>query len=255
MSLRSTANASVPTDIADSGRLYAMYPRQGSESPVFGGFRVDPALKTIEAMMESEGLPQPNKISAPYEVPQFPIEQIEDKLKLHRHLSAIVERQTRYEPSETAADENDTKPFDLDETDYVPHYQRVFISGEETASVPVEDISKSSKLLVEALRLREKYMTWGMQNFPAMTSRFLREAGLEQPMGQTQRYAGACSDPKSLEVPLSLALLPCSPPQPVTLTLQSSSACHSYPAVLLSLSLLPCSPPQPSTLTLQSSSA
>lgn len=40
-------------------------------------------------MMESEDLPRPNKISAPYEVPQFPIEQIEDKLKLHRQLSAM----------------------------------------------------------------------------------------------------------------------------------------------------------------------
>ena len=28
-----------------------------------------------------------NEISAPYEVPQFPIEQIEDKLKLQRQLS------------------------------------------------------------------------------------------------------------------------------------------------------------------------
>lgn len=173
----------------------------GSESPVFGhgGFRVDPALQDIEAMMESEGSPRANKISAPYEVPQFPIEQIEDKLKLHRHLSAIVERQSRYEPSETAADENDAKTFDLDEADHTPHYQRVYISGEETASVPVEDISKSSKLLIEALRLREKYMAWAIQSFPTVTERFLREAGMEDPMGRSHKYSGACSDPKSLE--------------------------------------------------------
>lgn len=30
----------------------------------------------------------PNEISAPYEVPQFPIEQIEKKLQLQRHLNA-----------------------------------------------------------------------------------------------------------------------------------------------------------------------
>nr|XP_053633903.1 AMP deaminase 2-like [Cherax quadricarinatus] len=65
--------------------------------------------------------------------------------------------------------------------------------------MPVEDISKSSKLLIEALRLREKYMAWAVQSFPSVTARFLREAGMEDPMGQGLRYAGACSDPKSLE--------------------------------------------------------
>lgn len=30
----------------------------------------------------------PNEISAPYEIPQFPIEQIEKKLLLQRHLNA-----------------------------------------------------------------------------------------------------------------------------------------------------------------------
>lgn len=48
-----------------------------------------------------------------------------------------AERHSRYEPSETAVDENDTKTFELDETDYIPHYQRVFISGEESSSVSV----------------------------------------------------------------------------------------------------------------------
>ncbi|XP_071547699.1 AMP deaminase 2-like [Panulirus ornatus] len=194
--------------------------RRRSESPVFGheGFHVDTALKGIKVMMEVEDSPRPNKISAPYEVPQFPIEQIEDKLKLHRQLSAIaVERTSKYEPSETAVDEEDAKVFELDEADYTPHYQRVFISGEETASdnpetkrkylldnlitsVPVEDISKSCKLLIEALRLREKYMAWAIQSFPSVTARFLREAGTEDPMGYGQRYVGSCSDPKSLEV-------------------------------------------------------
>lgn len=31
--------------------------------------------------------PLPNEISAPYEVPQFPIEQIEKKLQIQRHLN------------------------------------------------------------------------------------------------------------------------------------------------------------------------
>lgn len=34
-----------------------------------------------------DGEPLPNEISAPYEVPQFPIEQIEKKLQIQRHLN------------------------------------------------------------------------------------------------------------------------------------------------------------------------
>lgn len=47
--------------------------------------------------MEAEDSPRPNKISAPYEVPQFPIEQIEDKLKFHRQLSAMYVFPVLYE--------------------------------------------------------------------------------------------------------------------------------------------------------------
>ncbi|KAK8745948.1 hypothetical protein OTU49_017195 [Cherax quadricarinatus] len=210
MSYRGEASLANSTREAD-GKLYTLYPRPGSESPVFihEGFSVDTALKDIEAMIEANDTPRPNKISAPYEVPQFPIEQIEDKLTFHRHLSVLaVERTSRFEPSETCLDDEDTKGFEVDETDSVPHYQRVFISGEESTrylldnlitNMPVEDISKSSKLLIEALRLREKYMAWAVQSFPSVTARFLREAGMEDPMGQGLRYAGACSDPKSLE--------------------------------------------------------
>ncbi|XP_047493300.1 AMP deaminase 2-like isoform X2 [Penaeus chinensis] len=194
--------------------LFALCPRPGSESPDFGrgpGFCVPKdALKDIEAiMMKTEDPDRPNEISAPYEVPQFPIEQIEDKLKLQRQLSArVAERTSRYEPSETALDEHEAPEFEVDEADYVPYYQRVFISGEETSSylldnlitnVPVEDITKSSKLLIEALRLREKYMAWTGQSFPSVTATFLREAGTEDPMSSSRRYHGACSDRKSLE--------------------------------------------------------
>ncbi|XP_042217847.1 AMP deaminase 2-like isoform X3 [Homarus americanus] len=211
MASRAAAQDNVDTEIDGMEDDFAIKRTEGSESPVFGhgGFRVDTALQDIEAIMEAEDSQRLNKISAPYEVPQFPIEQIEDKLKLQRQLSVMaVERAPRYEPSETAVDEEDEKGFDMDEMDYVPHYQRVFISGEETTryildnlitNMPVEDISKSSKLLTEALRLREKYMAWAVQNFPIVTTRYLRQAGVEDPMGGARQYAGACSDPKSLE--------------------------------------------------------
>lgn len=43
----------------------------------------------------------------------------------------------KYEASETAVDDSDEKVSDIDESDYTPHYQRVYISGEETTSVSV----------------------------------------------------------------------------------------------------------------------
>lgn len=52
----------------------------GSESPVFGheAGAVGGRLAALEL---------PNEISAPYEVPQFPIEQIEKKLLVQRQLA------------------------------------------------------------------------------------------------------------------------------------------------------------------------
>ena len=41
-----------------------------------------------------------------------------------------------YEPSETVADERE-RLDDIDQLDFVPHYQRVFISGEESTSVSI----------------------------------------------------------------------------------------------------------------------
>ena len=61
-----------------------------------------------------------NEISAPYEVPKFPIEQLESKLKDMKKTSVC--------PSGTnqVGDEDDF----VNET-FVPHFQRVNISGED----------------------------------------------------------------------------------------------------------------------------
>jgi len=58
----------------------------GSESPVFGiegGSSAAGASNNLR--LASHELP--NEISAPYEVPQFPIEQIEKKLLIQRQLT------------------------------------------------------------------------------------------------------------------------------------------------------------------------
>lgn len=49
-----------------------------------------PAMSTCGQVTTDTEAPDnlPNEISAPYEIPQFPIEQIEKKLLLQRHLNA-----------------------------------------------------------------------------------------------------------------------------------------------------------------------
>ncbi|XP_030745931.1 AMP deaminase 2 isoform X3 [Sitophilus oryzae] len=114
----------------------------------------------------------PNEISAPYEVPQFPIEQIEKKLQIQRQLNTKVleDRKTHYEPSVSGAPEVE----DLDEHDlYVPHFQRVSISGEDTSGVPLEDLERAAKLLIQALKIRKRYMKMSHQSFSSTAARFL----------------------------------------------------------------------------------
>lgn len=72
--------------------------------------------------------------------------------------------------AEIHPDEHDA----FDEHDFVPHFQRVSISGEDTSGVPLEDLEKASKLLQEALKLRERYMESSQQSFPQTTARFLK---------------------------------------------------------------------------------
>lgn len=129
-----------------------------------------------------------NEISAPYEAPQFPIEQIEDRLKLQRRFS---NRPLSQGVDATPDSVDSSGPVFVDPTEEVPHYQRVFVSGEETTSVPIEDISKSSKLLIEALSRREKYMVWSGQSFCITTERFLREAKTPDP--RLNRKSGGSS--------------------------------------------------------------
>nr|CAD7398462.1 unnamed protein product [Timema poppensis] len=73
----------------DGGMLYC------SESPTFHGGQTTFSVPkvTLEDGATSPGHHElPNEISAPYEVPQFPIEQIEKKLAIQRHISSRVRR-------------------------------------------------------------------------------------------------------------------------------------------------------------------
>ncbi|CAH0550694.1 unnamed protein product [Brassicogethes aeneus] len=134
----------------------------GNESPSFNN-----AASFSGAQQEL-----PNEISAPYEVPQFPIEQIEKKLAIQRQINykANEDKRSHYEPSVTG-------PIELEELDehdlYVPHFQRVSISGEDTSGVPLEDLERASKLLIQALKIRKRYMKMSYQSFSSTVARFL----------------------------------------------------------------------------------
>ncbi|XP_033205598.1 AMP deaminase 2 isoform X2 [Bombus vosnesenskii] len=153
--------------------------RDRSESPVFGleGGGTGAGGGTSLRLVPHE---LPNEISAPYEVPQFPIEQIEKKLLIQRQLTVkaakdLEERRSHYEPSLGPGVPDDVDHiFNLEENDFVPHFQRVSISGEDTSGVPLEDLQQASQMLVQALAIREKYMNNSKQSFPSITSRFLR---------------------------------------------------------------------------------
>lgn len=122
----------------------------------------------------------PNEISAPYEFPQFPIEQIENKLAKQRILrtKAALERGTLLEKGSS----DDVDIFS-DEGGKNSHhfsaYQRVSISGEDISGVSIEDRKMASAKLIEALHTRYKYMKMSRQSFPALTAKFLLNSKLE----------------------------------------------------------------------------
>ncbi|XP_016925556.2 AMP deaminase 2 isoform X3 [Drosophila suzukii] len=124
-----------------------------------------------------------NEISAPYEVPQFPIEQIEKKLQIQRHLNEKQATGPRPVPAaavlathrESSSSNEDREPtVNMDRIDADINFQRVSISGEDTSGVPLEDLERASTLLIEALRLRSHYMAMSDQSFPSTTARFLK---------------------------------------------------------------------------------
>ncbi|XP_067135225.1 AMP deaminase 2 isoform X2 [Centruroides vittatus] len=137
------------------------------------------AAETILEHTQKEVLS--NKISAPYEVPQFPIEVHETRNKIHKQISIRThedkkEKQTQEENLSLPVTPEETSKCFHEEHDFVHHFQRVSISGEDTSGVPLEDLQQASELLIQAIRLRERYMAFSNQSFPTLTSRFLRLA-------------------------------------------------------------------------------
>lgn len=64
-----------------------------------------------------------------------------------------------------------TCKYDL-EHEMNPNFQRVSISGEDTSGVPLDDLEHASKLLIDALKLRQRYMEMSQQTFPALIEKY-----------------------------------------------------------------------------------
>ena len=121
-----------------------------------------------------------NELSAPYEIPQFPIEQIQSKLQKVRADGGqkVVTKQTSLEPASPSqgsghgeASGGSEMCDEADLADIVSDFQRVKISGEDNTGVPVEDLAEASHLLVRALAIRERYMSASHQQFPTNVQR------------------------------------------------------------------------------------
>ncbi|KAI8128323.1 AMP deaminase 2 [Lucilia cuprina] len=141
----------------------------GSESPLANAAGQLP--KTPGAIDEnSSDDVLPNEISAPYEVPQFPIEQIEKKLQIQRQLNvrAMTDKHS------IQGDVTDDPAINFVEHELIPNFQRVSISGEDTSGVPLEDLERASTLIIQALEMRSRYMSISEQSFPTTTLRFLK---------------------------------------------------------------------------------
>lgn len=125
-------------------------------------------------LLGKEGESLGNELSAPYEIPQFPIEQIEQKLHRVRSDGPKLGKQISVDsPSPTVGGwvEGEEEEDDVDLSELIPDFQRVKISGEDNTGVPVEDLLTASHLLVRALAIREKYMTASHQEFSSNVER------------------------------------------------------------------------------------
>ena len=121
-----------------------------------------------------------NEISASYEVPQYPIEQIETKLiRVKKEISKSVGTFKAYLGSIKDKESNQEEKTPLqegsnpDDLEFVPQFQRVSISGDEDTGVAMNDLQIASKLLLKALDIRERYMRYSQQSFPTLVRDFL----------------------------------------------------------------------------------
>ncbi|XP_061189305.1 AMP deaminase 2-like isoform X3 [Saccostrea echinata] len=139
------------------------------------------------------------KSQAPYEIPEYPIEENERNFYFEKQLSSSQRHHPRFfnsgdqtstdhernnassiaKESEvyqrlSSTDAYDEIPEVKEEYDLAPDFQRILIAGHESSGVPMHDLKEASKSLVKALMIREKFMAMSHQSFPKITARFLQ---------------------------------------------------------------------------------
>lgn len=136
------------------------------------------------------GAELPNEISAPYEIPQYPIEQIENKLAKQRLIRSTLENGPYAD--NTSVDEVEFFPKSLFGKHALSQkpYQKVSITGEDTSGVSVEDRMRASKMLIEALETRLNYMAMSRQSFPSHAARFIREHRTGETCAEGEEVSG-----------------------------------------------------------------
>lgn len=94
------------------------------------------------------------------------------------------------------------------QSDIIDDFQRVSITGDSCAGLPVQDYEHSARALLRALLLREKYCKQAYHKFSRTTSMFLQRA---QNMSWTEKddiWPDTCPDPHECEDPYSMEDIP-----------------------------------------------
>ncbi|KAI7695338.1 AMP deaminase 2 [Sarcoptes scabiei] len=165
------------------------------------------------------------EISAPYTLPHYPIELEEQKKIVAQQivLKDLEERASYFDKEESNLNHSnlDNKSSKVDETDsnittastmtsssnHLGHldFQRVYISGENALSTPIEDPILHYNLL-KAMRLRESYMKESFQSFPEMAKRVLNSSHKTDYRHEFVNYdePPVVSDPWNISIPEDL---------------------------------------------------
>ncbi|XP_067677001.1 AMP deaminase 2-like isoform X1 [Haliotis asinina] len=173
------------------------------------------------------------QVTAPYEVPEYPIEEKENRSYFERQFShrlpanvlnfniTDTSSQTLTSPVERSRPslvDEDVMPQEVkaeldEEIDLVPSFQKISISGEDFSGVPLKDLELASKSLVKALMIREKYMALSRQHFPRVTARFLQSLEDREEFSKVKN-SYSVGDKKSIEEfgPVSIKDHPIHPP-------------------------------------------
>ncbi|XP_054724062.1 AMP deaminase 2-like [Uloborus diversus] len=167
------------SDIFDSGSTRSESPSPFEPVSVILPSETDEQYqKAAETIIHhSKDAVKGKEISAPYEVPHFPIEKAESRRAIQRQLSSRAYKELLEKRSyDINLSPNDVVDHHapLYDTQFLPNFQRVSVSGEHCSGVPLEDLQQASTILLQALKLRQKYINISCQTFPEITSRFLK---------------------------------------------------------------------------------